>query len=385
MRLLDISLNNLRRRKGRMLFLSLGIVLGVATVVALISITVAMRADLEDKIDQFGANIVVLPESDELALSYGGVTVASAAVDVKELTMDDAARIRTIPNKANIANVAPKLIGEVDVKGSSAMLVGVDFPSEFFVKKWWKLDGEAPSGPDEIIAGSAVAAALGLRPGSQVVIKGNEFKLAGVLRQTGQQDDNAIFADIGRTQKLLGKPNAVSLIEVSALCRACPIEEITKQLSDIMPGAKISALRFAVKSREETVSQLMSFSIALSIIVVIIGALIVFITMLSSVNERTREIGIFRATGFRKLHVIRVILVEALIVSFGAGVMGWLVGMGGSWLLGPRVANLDVNVEFNPWLTAGAIGLSILIGLASSAYPAMRASKLDPSEALRFI
>ncbi|MDO8673593.1 MAG: ABC transporter permease [Dehalococcoidia bacterium] len=385
MRLIDISLNNLRRRKGRILFLALGIVMGVGTVVALISITIAMKADIEDKIDQFGANIVVTPDSDELALSYGGVAVASAAVDARELTMADAARIRTIPNKANIANVAPKLIGEVNVNGSQAMLVGVDFPSEFFLKKWWKLDGEDPAEPDQIIAGSAIARSLDLRPGGVVKIDGNAFKLAGVLQETGLQDDNAIFAEIGRTQRLLNKPDAVSFIEVSALCRACPIEDITHQIGDAIPGARVSALSFAIKSREATVSQLMSFSIALSVVVIIIGALIVFITMVSSVNERTREIGIFRSTGFRKTHVIRIILVEALIVSFGSGVMGWVIGMGGSWLLGPGIANLDTGVEFNPLLTAGAIGLSITIGLASSVYPALRASNLDPSEALRFI
>ncbi|MDO8670182.1 MAG: ABC transporter permease [Dehalococcoidia bacterium] len=385
MRLVDISLNNLRRRKGKMLFLSLGLVIGVATVVALISITIAMEADLEDKIDKFGANIVVTPDSDELSLSYGGVGVANTVLDIKELTMADVAKVRSIPNKANIANVAPKLIGDFKLEDTKALLVGVDFPSEYFSKKWWKIDGEEPAGPDDLLIGSTAAKAYGLAPGSLVRINGQDLKVAGVLRETGSQDDSAVFAEITRTQQLLNRPGAVSFVEVSALCRACPIEEIVKQLRDVFPGAKVSALQFMVKSRQETIGQMISFSTALSLIVVIIGALIVLTTMISSVNERTREIGIFRATGFRKLQVVRIIMVEALVVSLGSGVMGWLIGMGGSWILGPKVANLDVNVAFNPLLAAGAIGLSVVIGLLSSAYPAVRASNMDPSEALRFI
>jgi putative ABC transport system permease protein len=110
MRLTDISLNDLRRRKSKMAFLVAGLLVGVATVVTLVSITQAMHADIQDKIDQFGANIIVTPKSDDLSLSYGGVTVSNASFDVKELHSGDAARIRTIELRANLAAVAPKLI-----------------------------------------------------------------------------------------------------------------------------------------------------------------------------------------------------------------------------------------------------------------------------------
>jgi putative ABC transport system permease protein len=385
MKLTDISLNNLRRRKSKMGFLVIGLLIGVATVVTLVSITQAMHTDIQDKIDQFGANIVITPKSDDLSLSYGGVTVSNTSFDIKELHSDSAALIRTIDLKANIAAVAPKLIGAVETGGTRVLLVGVVFPEELKIKKWWQIVGQEPAGPDDVLLGYGAAAKLGLMPGGRLILAGRNLNVAGTLKETGGQEDDLIVADLATTQAILGKPNAISLIEVSALCKACPVEEIVKQIEGVLPDAKISALAQAVKSRQQTVDQLTSFSVAVSAVVLLIGALIVLTTMMSSVNERTREIGIFRAIGFRRIHVARVILTEALIVSVLGGLLGWVVGMLASVTLGPRVAQLSVPIPLDPALAAGAVGLSVVVGLAASIYPALRASNLDPAEALRFI
>jgi putative ABC transport system permease protein len=111
MRLIDVTLRNLRRRKGRKLLLVLGLTIGVATVVALMAITTTMQADVSNKLDEYGANILIVPKANDLSLSYGGVTVASAAYDVGELTLSDLDRIETIKNARNISVVAPKLLG----------------------------------------------------------------------------------------------------------------------------------------------------------------------------------------------------------------------------------------------------------------------------------
>lgn len=385
MRLTDISLNNLKRRKSKMLFLVLGLLIGVATVVSLVSVTQAMHTDIQDKIDQFGANIVVTPQADDLALSYGGITVSSAAYDVKELHTDDAAKIQQIPLRANIANVAPKLVGAVDVGGNKVLLVGVDFPSELRLKKWWEIVGQDPAAPDEVLLGYNAASRLSAMPGNAVTINGRSFKVAGTLKELGSSEDDAIFADLGAAQQVLGKPNAVSLIEVSALCKACPVEDIVQEIGMQLPDARVSALAQAVKSRQQTVDQLTSFSLAVSLVVLLIGGLVVLTTMMSAVNERTREIGIFRAIGFRRTHIAQVVLFEALLVSLLGGVLGWLLGMLASTVLGPRVAQLSVGVEWNPLLALGAVALAVSIGLAGSIYPAIRAANLDPAEALRFI
>ena len=123
MRLMDVTLRNLRRRKGRKLLLLIGLTIGVATVVALVAITAAMQADVANKLDEYGANILIVPKANDLSLSYGGVTVASAAFDVGELTIADIDRIQTIKNSRNISVVAPKLLGAIPMGGQSVLVV----------------------------------------------------------------------------------------------------------------------------------------------------------------------------------------------------------------------------------------------------------------------
>jgi putative ABC transport system permease protein len=371
-----------------MVFVILGLAIGVATVVALFSITAAMRDDLQDKIDQFGANIVIVPQASELSLSYGNIVVSGVSYDVKELSQEDVPRIKTIAFSGNIATIAPKLLGPVQAKGageSRALLVGVDFPAELRMKKWWEINGAAPSREGEVLLGSRAAGVLMSRPGDSLAIDERKFTVAGVLKETGSQEDSVLYVELSAAQDLLGKPGKLSLIEVSALCKACPIEDIVEQISGVLPNAKVSALQQAWKARRQTVDQLTNFSLAVSAVVLAIGAMIVLTTMMSSVKERTREIGIFRAIDFRRMHIARIILLEALVVSVVGGVLGWLAGVVASSLTAPYVAQTAVTVNWNPALAALAVGLSAMVGLGSSIYPAMQAANLDPAEALRFI
>jgi putative ABC transport system permease protein len=102
------------------------------------------------------------------------------------------------------------------------------------------------------------------------------------------------------------------------------------------------------------------------------------------VNARTREIGVFRALGFRRGHVVGLILTEAALASLLAGVLGYLVGMAASRGALPMLARgSDVAVAWSPALAAGAVALALVIGSVASLYPALRAGRLDPTVALR--
>lgn len=385
MRLSTISINNLRRRKGKMAFVTLGLLIGVATMVTMFSITSAMKADTERKLDEYGANIVITPKANDLALTYGGIAVAGVAYDVKELSQEDVATIRTIKNSENLSAVAPKLFGAALVEGNQVLVVGVDFRQEMRLKKWWEVQGQVPGHPSEVLLGHLAAQKLQKSPGDPLRIGDADFSVAGVLDETGSQEDSLVYVDLGAAQRLLGKPGKVSMVEVAALCTSCPIEEIVAQISEVLPDARVSALQQAVKAREQTVEQLSNFSLAVSVVVLFVGALVVLNTMMSSINERTREIGIFRAIGFRKVHVMSIILLEALVVSALAGVLGWIGGTLISAFVAPRLAQLSVGLSWDPGLGMAAIALAIVVGMVSSVYPAVRASNLDPAEALRFI
>jgi len=109
----------------------------------------------------------------------------------------------------------------------------------------------------------------------------------------------------------------------------------------------------------------------------------VFVTMMGAVNERTREIGIFRALGFRRSHIIHLILLEAAVVSLVAGILGYLGGMGVSRGVLPFMVEHQVHLVWAPVLAGTAVLLALVVGSTASLYPAVVASRLDPTEALR--
>jgi len=384
MRLKDISINNLRRRKGKLFFLILGLTIGITTVVTLISITRMMNEDISRKLDEFGANILIIPRTDDLSLSYGGMNIGGVSIDAQTLKDSDIPKIRQIEVRENVSIVSPKLIGVIEIDGKKVPLMGVRFEEESRLKKWWKIHGGEPKNRDEVLLGSEVAVRLFKSTGDTLSINGKPVRISGVLDETGSQDDFLILGDLAFVQEAMKKPGILSLIEVSAFCNTCPIEEIVKQISQKLPYAKVTAIKQTLQTKMEALDHFKKFSVGISIIILLIGSLIVFTNMMASVNERKREIGIFRAIGFRKSHVVRIIFLEALIVGFIAGIVGYLLGLGASQVIGPMITGMKGEaLVIDPWLAIGAIFLSSLIGILSSAYPAIHASKMDPTTALR--
>ncbi len=384
MKLHTISINNLRRRKAKMAFLTVGLMVGIATIVTLVTLTRSMSSDIERKMDAFGANILITPQSNGLAMNYGGISLGGVTFDQREIREEDLAKIKTITNHKNISAVAPKVLGGVTVGGHDVLLVGVDFDSELKMKQWWQIFGAAPKGDTELLLGSDAAKVLNVSFGENITIKGESFKVAGVLEQTGSQDDALVFARLAKAQKLLGKEGRITLAEVAALCSGCPIGDMVTQIAEKLPNARVSAIQQVVAGRLAALDQFKRFSYAMSGVVVFIGSLIVFVTMMGSVNERTVEIGVFRAIGFRKSHIMRIILLEAALVSLLAGLLGYAAGMGGATLALPFMAeSKDAHLVWDGMVAFGAIGLALVLGVLASLYPALHASKMDPTEALR--
>jgi putative ABC transport system permease protein len=383
MRLRDISINNLKRRKGKFFFLVFGLTIGITTVVSLISITRMMNDDISNKLDAFGANILIIPRSEDLALSYGGMNFGGVSIDVQSLRELDLPKIRDIEVRDNVNTVSPKLIGVVEIEGKRIPLMGVLFEEELRLKKWWKIHGTRPKTRDEVLLGNEAAVQLFKSAGDTLSIQKRAVKVAGVLDETGSQDDFLIFADLKFVQDVMKKPGFLSLIDVSAFCNTCPIEEIVRQISKALPHAKVTAVKQTLETKMEALDHFRKFSIGISVIVLLIGALIVFTNMMASVNERKREIGIFRAIGFRRSHVVRIIFLEALIVGALSGTLGLILGVTVSKVMGPLITGTKAGVAIDPVLGLGALLLSAGIGILSSAYPALHASKLDPTVALR--
>ncbi len=366
-----------------MIFLVLGLFIGIATIVTLLSITESMSRDIEDRLDQFGANIVMVPRTENLSLSYGGVSMGG--VNYKTVEFDEARipDIRSIKNANNLGIVAPKVLGTASVKGKDVLLMGVDFESELALKNWWQWEGTPPAQPDELLIGSQTATTFNLAVGDSLVLDEKEFTVTSILKPTGATEDGIIIGDLHALQGVLGKEGKVSMVEIAAFCRDCPITELVLQIAEKFPDAKVTALRQAVMSKMQSIELFKSFSYGIAILVVFIGSLLVFVTMMGSVNERTREIGIFRAIGFRRGHVMQIILLEAMVVGLIGGVLGYLGGNGIALVAMPLVMKNGSFAGFNYNLGGIAVLLSVALSLIASLYPAQKASNLDPSEALR--
>jgi putative ABC transport system permease protein len=387
MRLTDIALQNLRRRKMRSALLVISVIIGVASIIFLYATTQAMKEDVANKLDQFGSNILILPDAGE-AMTFGGITV-EAPTQVKELDMSLIPLMKTIKNKETLATIAPKLLVDTKIKGQEILLLGVDFPQELHLKKWWKIDGLAKNQiptDNEVILGSDAARSLDLSLKQTITIKGQDFKVAGVVQPTGSaENDQAVFLDLAMLQKLSNRPNAISLIEAAAFCYTCPIDKVTEQLKAILPGTKVTALRSTLASRNDTINRFNLFARIVSLILFLASSLVITMTMKSSVEERTREIGILRAIGFRKRHIIQIVLTEAGLLSVLGGLLGYLLGMGAAVSFGSVLVKAQVQILWQSNLLVYALTASLLIGLLASLYPAWKAAKLDPAESLRYI
>ena len=413
MRISTIAFANLKRRKGKALFLIVGISIGIGTAVALLSLSSSIKEEIGSQLDRFGANIVVVPESNSLSLDYGGIPISSVSFDLHQLKNEDAAHIRDIEYRDRLSIIAPKILGAISLEGHDVVLGGVEFEDELKLKRWWHIVGRKPEKEDDVLVGYEVAQALKLiepttasvahpHSGShsdshdsdlhdfrilrdQLQIAGRSHQIAGVISQTGGPEDRMIFGDLARVQSLLDKPDQLSLIEVSALCNNCPVEDIVNQIRARLPHTKVSAIQQSVRARAETVARLTRFSAAVSVVVLAIGALMIFTTMMGSVIERTKEIGVLRAIGFRKAHIIRGLMIEVAAISSVGGLAGWGAGILASWAALPYFAESGTGFVVQPALAVAAVAAGLLVGITSSLYPIVRASRLDPSEAVRYV
>ncbi|RPJ72810.1 MAG: FtsX-like permease family protein, partial [Desulfobacteraceae bacterium] len=299
-----ISLRNLLRRKGKAAFILAGLVIGVGTAAGILTYVNAVSHDILHKLEQYGANILIVPRTESLSLSYGGLALGGVSFELEEIRESELAGLASIPNARNIAALGPLVLGVADLGGRRILVAGVDFAAAGILKPWWKVQGRAP-GRNEVLLGAEAARVLNLSAGGIFPVGAVDMTVAGILDPTGSQDDQLAFTNLKDAQRVFNKEGRVSMAEVAALCQDCPIDDLVRQISGALPGAKVMAIQQVVKSRLEMLAQFQKFAYGISAVVLLIGSLVVLVTMMGSVRERTGEIGIFRAIGFRRSHIMR--------------------------------------------------------------------------------
>ena len=378
MTLTDIAIQNLRRRKGKTAFLLLTFLLVIGITVTLNTLAKSMQDDLQNSLTQYGANVVITPKSEHFTLSYGGLSVPGVDYEIKHLNYDVLTKIQTSQDLM-ISEIAPKIIGSAAGINRRYLIIGVDFSSELKIKPWWHIKGLLP-GDREVIIGSDLARQENLVVGSTLELNHQKYPVVGVMQETGGSEDKGVFTNF-TTSRIITGLDSWSMIELNT-----PQPDKTASfLSELLPEAKVAEISQLVQGTKESVDRFSTFSLIVSTLLGVIGVLIVFVTTMGNINDRVAEIGVFRAIGFRRRHILSILIREIALVSLAGGILGYLFGEITPALLGPIAFQKTVLIQFHPLMALVAVSTSVLIGLVSIVFPARRAVQLDPLEALSYI
>ena len=397
--ILKVGMQAILRNKLRSALTMLGIIIGVGCVIAMIAIGAGASRSIQSQIESLGSNFIMIFPG---ASTQGG---AHLFTDQSMLTEEDAAAIKA--DCPSVAYVSPLVRSSAQVVagesnwGTAIQGVGVEWP---LVRTWNTVEGAFFSDSDVraaakvCVLGGTVADNLfpsGGATGQMVRIKNVPFKVDGVLEKKGgsmmgDQDDIVVVPYTTAMKRLTGK-NKLNTIYVSATSVGAVDQaqsEITALLRQRHHIAGAQDSDFTMRSQQEfaamsaqsskTLSLLLASAAAISLLV---GGIGIMNIMLVSVTERTREIGIRMAIGAKGNHVLFQFLIEAIALSAIGGILGIVLGVGASALVASK-GGLPVHVS--PASIGLAFGFSAAIGIFFGFYPARKASRLDPIDALRY-
>jgi len=400
-----IAVYALSRNKLRSFLTTLGVIIGVSAVIAMVAIGEGAKAQVERSFAALGVNLLlILPGTTTAGGAQGGFGT------LPTLTWEDLKAIQT--EVSSVRYAAPALRATVQVLSEeqnwTTSVTGTT-PEFFEIRSWPVVLGarftqsDVESGTKVVLLGQTVVDKLygsHVDPVGQVVrIKNVPFQIVGVLARKGQspmgQDyDDAVFvphttfqAKIqGGLQKYIAGAIVVGAVSAEATARAQrQITDLLRDRHHIQPGMdddfsmrNLSELASAQQEGTRTLTTLLASVAAVSLLV---GGIGIMNIMLVSVTERTREIGLRMAVGAKPRNILAQFLVEALTLSFVGGLLGVGLGVAAAYRL---ALAFGWPTLIRPDIIGVAVGFSALVGVGFGLYPALKASRLDPITALRF-
>ena len=381
-----LVLKNITRRKGRFIFTLLGITIGIASFVTLLSLGGSLKNEIKRQASELGANLVVTPKG---WCAYEQVSVLTGEQLPEAIPMDDVKRISAIKGLTAV----PYLTERTAIKNSPVPVIGV-LPKEMKVFKGGEMDkGDyfASQDEDSIVIGFGIAQQFKLNLMDELTIRGRQFPVKGILKETGSKDDVAVFMPTSVAQQLYGVGDKVSFIAIKVNDIAKTDEYILK-IQETANVAVVSdkQLLKSVLSIVGTVSLTLQLIAAVAILAAAFG---IINTMMTAVSERKREIGILQAIGARQSTIFKVFLLESGFYGILGGIIGVASGLVFSSIASPYISqneftaflkSSEVAVTFDLRLVFGSLLFSLFVSLFSGLYPAWRASKLTPVEAISY-
>jgi putative ABC transport system permease protein len=357
---------NLMRRRARTGLTAAGVAIGVALIVALLSIAAGVRKTAGDLIHIGRADFGVFQQSaSDLTRSLLPETVEQ--------------KIAATPGVDDVARIYLR-VGTVGGR-SSSLIFGYD-PNEFPARRLVITDGRRSRG-DEAMLGDDAARSLHVQPGGTVTVEGRLFRVAGLYHSGNRFVDGGVVLPLTTVQRIAGRPGEVTTFGVVVNLGKRP-GDVAKLVEQRIPGAVAVTEPGAVVKVDTSSRLIIDAGWIFSLLALIVGGIGVTNTMAMSVIERIQEIGIMRAVGWPKRRIALLILSEAL----GIGLLALAIGLALGYLAAEFfTARANLSQLAEPDFTAGvfAWGLAFALGVAAigALYPAWRAVQLSPIEALR--
>ena len=399
---IGLAFEAITRNKLRSALTSLGVIMGVAAVIVMMALGDGAKASIEQRVSSLGTDVLTVSAG---SANVGGVRMGQGAVTT--LTVDDAAAIAS--RIADVRAVSPGVSTRAQVVGPAGnwqtRIEGVG--DAFADIRAWDVSPGGFFTADDVEKGSRVVVIGAVvrdrvfgadsNPVGEIIRVNNQpFRVMGVLERKGQsafgqdQDDIVVAPYTSVQKRLQGTTHLANILvaakpDVSMPELSAAVSDVLRQRHQIRPGAEDD---FSVRSPEEmarvlssttdTMSYLLASVAAISLIV---GGIGIMNIMLVSVTERTKEIGLRRALGARRIDVLRQFVAEALSLSVGGGSMGVLLGIASTYVLS---AALNWATAVSTLAIAMSFGFSALVGIVFGYVPARRAAALMPTEALRY-
>lgn len=382
------------RRKKRVFYAGLGIAVATMTVVGILTMATAGQARIVAQLEKYGANLSIIPSISNLDLTLGDLSLGSLTVGenyIPEATLPEIRRIVDgeirqslgIQDAVDIATISPHLYVNTPVEGVSVLAVGIEPVAARAIKTWWQIEtGEFLQDGNQAVIGHKMAQLLKLDVGDEIHLNQTRVNVSGVLVETGSSDDYQMFVPIHTLQSAFDKTGQISSIDVRALCNACPVEVIADSLNRNIAGLRAVAVKQVAENEMGVMDKMNTLMLALAGITLVIGAFGVVNTMMTSVHERVKDIGIMRAVGASRGQIIRVFIYEAIVIGILGGLIGYLAGTGMAYGAGPLVFE-GSKISYIPLYLPLALALAIIVAVVATSYPAFRATTIKVSDSFR--
>ena len=397
-----IAFRNIRTRRLRSFLTVLGIVIGVFLIVSLLSLSEGLKTTINQQLQAMGGKmIMVMPGGEEdifSSMMFGGAKLEKEDIEAikKAKGVDEVLGISYTGTVARYKDESK----QIAMCGYEPWKEGFDILSDF--QGWSLSEGRWPSKGNQLLIGQYVANetfSKKIKIGSEMIIKGKKFEVAGILNSLGnQQDDSMVYMDMAVYQDLTGEKRGSAAYAMVKLEEGVDenivklaIEESLEETRKRRAGTDVADFSVITSEKMSEITGtilgiIQVVIIGFASIAIVVGGIGITNSMFTSIRERTKEIGIMKAIGAKNSAILSIFLIEA-------GIIGILGGLGGV-LLGSILAKAidyygQANPTFyftttiSPWMIIFAIVFSFSIGCLAGFFPARSAAKLKPVEALR--